>query len=722
MKSIRTSAEAQVGRTRRIALAVLVTATVAGFGLACTPDGDPSTRSPDTDEGRAPPLRSVVRMVDAVNPDITHGLLPAQTRDGERRLGLAGPPPSDWTPIAHFPALDAEALRVVRLPGALRVGGVLEARIVLAGDAAGDVHPVVIRNRSETPPAIGVALPPGFEGREGALLVRQVPDDSLHDVVRIESPVVDVPPRSQLRFAIAGAPDASIRFRTELCEADACTSIHAEDVPPGDLWHEREIDLAPFAAKSVRFRFVTERSDGGDARVGIWANPTIFTSAEAPPPADVPSNLVLISIDTLGARHLGAYGSARDTSPFLDDWFGRNGFVVDRLISAEVHTGPAHISLFTSLPPTAHGVHAGTFGRLPYAVDTLASRLRESGLCTGAVTENAAIFVGGGFERGFEEYRELGREAGERGIEDTFAAGRDFIERHRAHRFFLFLHTYETHWRYEPPDAYAGLFADQEGAGAADEPGDFSSRRYDQEIRFVDDQIRALVGSLERDGLLDDTLIVVTSDHGEAFLEHGEVGHGGQLYGEATEIPLFIAGPGVTRGGRSTGPISQIDLAPTLLELFGAEPLRDAMGSSFGETLRSGAPMPARAVFSEAWFGSGRGLGPDGEPHPILHPHPLYSVVWNREKLIRTGLSGEFGREQYLLDSDPTERTDVSGRQLPSLDGLAQRLAEWDDKAISKRDELLNRERDLVLEPVPSAVQGLDPERRERLRELGYID
>jgi arylsulfatase A-like enzyme len=610
----------------------------------------------------------------------------------------------------------------VRLPGALRVGGVLEARIVLAGDAADDIHPVAIESRSETPPAIGVELPPGFAGREGALLVRQVPDDTRHDVVRIESPAVSVPPGSVLRFAIAGALDASIRFRVELCDRAVCTPQFEEDLPPGDAWQEREIALAPFDAQSVRFRFVTERTDGGDARIGIWANPKVFVRAEVPRSEDTPSNLVLISLDTLGARHLGAYGSERDTSPFLDDWFGRNGLVVDRLISAEVHTGPAHISLFTSLPPTAHGVHAGKFGRLPYAVDTLASRLREAGLCTGAVTENAAIFVGGGFERGFEEYKELGRQDDERGIRETFAAGRDFIDRHREHRFFLFLHTYETHWRYDPPDAYAGLFDADDAPGAGDDLGDFSSRKYAQEIRFVDDQIRDLVGHVEREGLLADTLIVVTSDHGEAFLEHGEVGHGGQLYGEATEIPLFIAGPGVAQGGRLTGAISQLDLAPTLLDLFGAEPLRDGMGSSFGESIRSGAPPPLRPVFSEAWFGSGRGLGPNGDPHPILHPDPLYSVVWNREKLIRTGLGGESDLEQYLLDADPAERNDVSVRNLPSLAGLSERLAEWDRDSIAKRDELLRRERDVVLDPVPSGLPGLDSERRERLRELGYIE
>lgn len=664
---------------------------------------------------RATPERWTVhrRLVDLLHPATPAGLLPSAERGGDRRLTLRAALARHWLAVQYAPAL-REVLRSP-LPEALADVPRLEARLQAMADGEPETHSLPAVEPAPDRRGVSIAVPPALLGREAVLELRPARGHAPEGEA-IESPVLEIPAAARLRFAL-GAPQAThAQFRVEACDAGGCRDLFAESLGQLAGWQERSVHLTGWAGRSVRLRFTTGEREHPDA---VWANPTI----EVPAEAGTGPSLLLVSLDTLSARHMGTYGSERDTSPFLDEHFGRHGTVVERFVASEVHTGPSHMSLFTSLVPSTHGVRAGTFRRLPLGVDTLAGRLRAAGMTTGAVTENAAIFVGGGFERGFEEYLEIrseGRRAG--AIERSFAAARDWLDRHGDRRFFLFLHTYQPHWPYESPAAYQALFRDGGAPTPERLPESRSPRRYDRGVRFVDDSLQSLLGSLEEHGLLASTLVVVTSDHGEAFLEHGQVGHGAQLYAEATHVPLLMAGPGVPSDTRLPGRVAQIDLAPTLLELLDAPPLSDGMGRSFVARLQGDAGTDeGRPAFSEAWYRSGRAISPTGRPYAVPHAAPTRAIEWRGHKLIRRRDEPERD-EHYLLEPDPGERHDVAPHQLPMLAELRRRLDAHLRDAEAARDALLRRERallrgaDLARDVTPDAAQ------LERLRALGYAD
>ena len=184
-------------------------------------------------------------------------------------------------------------------------------------------------------------------------------------------------------------------------------------------------------------------------------------------------NFVLISLDTLRSRSLHAYGYARETSPFFDS-IARQGVLFERAITTSVTTGPSHMSLFTGLYPRAHGMISG-MERKRASVRTLAERLREAGYATKAITENGFIIRQFGFGAGFDEYSE---HVGERRnsspglIDDSFFEAERWLAKRHEKPFFLFVHTYQVHAPYTPPEEYRTLFAGDEvpGAGIRGEP------------------------------------------------------------------------------------------------------------------------------------------------------------------------------------------------------------------------------------------------------------
>lgn len=313
------------------------------------------------------------------------------------------------------------------------------------------------------------------------------------------------------------------------------------------------------------------------------------------PGAPRPRGVILISIDALRADHLGPYGYARPTTPFLDRLAAR-ATVFENAFAQVPSTLPSHMSMFTGLYPSEHQVHPPS-NVLSDQIRTLPEILRKAGFRTFGHTEGGYVQGGYGFARGFEEWTDTPY-AHDTDVERTFRAGLDSLAKVRPdERFFLFLHSYTVHDPYEPPPAYRNLpWMGPRPAGAFDPIGpNFASYNlqlldatpaaiewyrglYDAGIRYLDDQLAAFFGELERMGLDRDTVVILTADHGEEFGEHDRLVHT-QAYPECLHIPLIVVAPG--RGGaRVARVVETVDYAPTIYDLAGVQAPPDLPGRS----------------------------------------------------------------------------------------------------------------------------------------------
>jgi arylsulfatase A-like enzyme len=298
---------------------------------------------------------------------------------------------------------------------------------------------------------------------------------------------------------------------------------------------------------------------------------------------------VLVSIDDLRADHLGVYGHVRKTSPAIDA-LGRRGTVFRDASATAPWTLPSHLSIMTSLHPSEHGINFEPdfdpdVAGLPVLGDhfvTLAERFKAHGYRTVAFTNGTYVRGHLGFGQGFDRYFETSHADAVPILKKELS---HWLQRRGATPFFVFLHVFKVHLPFRPP------LATLRELEAKPELGRFgvfdfyrvqSGKRdltpklreqlkllYDAEIRYTDTLIKALIDELTTLGLIDETLIVITSDHGEEFGEHGSLGHGGTLYEEVLRIPLMIAGPGVAQDRFVDAPVSTLDIMPTLLDLAG---------------------------------------------------------------------------------------------------------------------------------------------------------
>ena len=396
-------------------------------------------------------------------------------------------------------------------------------------------------------------------------------------------------------------------------------------------------------------------------------------------------------LDTVRADVLGGTLGGKSISPFFER-LRSEGVSFDRALTTFHSTSASHMSLFTATYP---GVHRVTFPTetLSQRVGTLPERLADAGYVTGAVTENAMLVASSGFARGFARYRENRNTLqGAGGIEETFAAGAQWIEEERDSLFFLFLHTYEAHRPYAPD---ADLLADM--PALAESPANW--RAYAAEVRAIDRALEGLWQLLERLDLLDETMVIITSDHGEEFGEHGASGHGRTLFDEAVRIPLLFWSPQRLPRGRSLDDVvSLVDVAPTILEIAGLPPALSTQGRSLLDAMR-GDPLQGHPVrFAE---------GQVDEMRMVMARTPDRKWIWreDREEL-----------EVYDLREDPGERQPTfegpeeasTGRAL--IDGyLALRPA---PRGRTGEDETGENNSDET---------SLSPDVREKLEALGYV-
>ncbi len=424
--------------------------------------------------------------------------------------------------------------------------------------------------------------------------------------------------------------------------------------------------------------------------------------------SEPPRNLVLISLDTLRADFLGSYGYERPTSPTLDA-LAREGVAFEAAISPAPWTLPAHASLLTGLYPSRHGTRGEGQG-LAAGVGTLAEWLAASGFDTAAFVNSHYLSERYGLQRGFATFRyarEFDAPPGPSPIGDWAVA---WLGAERREPFFLFLHFYDTHRDYAPLPRFERLFArpyQGEITGSRREIRRFRRGRlrvdaadarrltdlYAAEIRQVDETLARVLAALEASPAGGRTLVVVTSDHGEEFLDHGALGHGRTHYDEVLRVPLILRGPGLPRGLRVAEPVSLVDLAPTLLAQFGVPAPAGLDGLDLSPLWRGAAPEPlsGRALFAEADRRDGR--------HDLLR-----SVRKGRFKLILERASGDAAL--YDLAADPGETRDLAAENAEAAAWLRADLERFAEATPLQ---------------APRALPALTDETRRQLEALGYV-
>jgi choline-sulfatase len=437
-------------------------------------------------------------------------------------------------------------------------------------------------------------------------------------------------------------------------------------------------------------------------------------------------NVIVLCIDTLRADHLGAYGYARDTAPFIAS-LAKDGTLFANAYAHSNWTVPATASLLTSLYPSGHG--AGIAGevrlladdtpvhQIREGVETLATRLRRAGLRTGLFSGNPYLY--GRFQDDFDA-----ADVGRKNAAELTAAALRWLAEEPGEPFFLYLQYMDLHQPVVPPEPFFDLFPVSEGGARGREHGDWSfaglqSPRdledpaflrfrahrmalYDGALRFVDEEIRRLYGWLAEAGTAQNTLVVVTSDHGEEFWDHAlaeratgmdprdswGVGHGHSMFEELLRVPLLFHGPGIARDRRVDCAVRHVDVVPTVLALGGLASSREMRGRSLAPWLARDAPQgscTATPLIAES-----PAYGPDSK-----------AVIWNGRKLV---VRSQGGPLLFDLRADPGEHQNLAG--------TAPRL-EANLRAILRRELAGAAALSQVLEP--------DEKTRRELRALGYV-
>jgi arylsulfatase A-like enzyme len=519
-----------------------------------------------------------------------------------------------------------------------------------------------------------------------------------------ETTPLKIPEGAHLEVGLAvstSAPQsnaAPTRFVVEALWDDQRRELLREslDASQGDVWHERRIDLSDLGGHDARFRFTTTAAAYADqeqasAAFPVWGSPQIL----APRARDGRPNVVLISLDTVRADHLG--GSLRGVrlTPWFDE-LARAGTIFDQAVSTFSSTTASHMSLFTGVYPATHRVRYPTH-QLSADLPTLPQILNAAGYATAAVTENGMILGQSGFARGFDSYRENKHTLAKGGaIDRTFAAGVEWVEKHRTRPFLLFLHSYEAHTPYTPTAEVLSVVPEVDPVGLSPEQLSWqtSRRAYAAEIRYSDLALKGLFASLRRLKVLDDTVVVILSDHGEEFGEHGGTGHARTVFDEILRVPLLFWAPNrVPEGRRVSEQVSLIDVAPTILDLVGAEPLTQIPGKSLQGAMR-GRPLPENNVhFAE---------GSSGNERQIAARTLEHKWVWtSKQELLRV----------FDLKNDPGEQVALDDEEL-----LAKGQTLIDDYLTLDKEAPANG---ATLE---DKELPLDATIRAKLKALGYID
>ncbi len=523
---------------------------------------------------------------------------------------------------------------------------------------------------------------------------------------------IDPGDASFLRFWLASpVRQGPLRIRASLGR-DGNTERIDETIGTRRGWVPVELRVPPGADGSLRLEIDVHatRASQEDAYLAIAAPRLV----RPPDPRDGGTpNIIVYLIDTLRADHTPMYGYERNTTPRLAGLPDK--IVFENAYSTAARTRPATASALTGLYPGAHHARLGL--GLEYSVETLAETLRAGGWSTAAFVANGNVFAPEyAFEQGFDRFvavpgRRRDNHAYTEEINEVLLpAVRSLADE----PFFLYVHAIDPHSPYDPPPGFAGRFRDPDYDGpitpqtthsrllrkSVKTPADVEYVRdlYDEDILYQDAELGRLLDLLREKALLEQTVLIIISDHGEEFAEHGDWEHGNRLYEEQIRIPFVLRIPG-RDGARLETPISLADLPPTVLGLFGLRGPPAAQGRDASSLLLDGEGNRAGSIFAEEVTNVRGG--------------DLRTLVDGQWKLIRRAdgdaEDASVSYRLFDLESDPGEQID----RAPSDPGRLRILRE----ELQRRSRWLDRGT-----PREGPAIRIDERTRRQLRALGYLD
>ena len=388
-------------------------------------------------------------------------------------------------------------------------------------------------------------------------------------------------------------------------------------------------------------------------------------------------HIVLISLDTCRADYLSCYGYAQPTTPNIDA-LAKEGYLFSHAMTPIPVTLPAHASMFTGTIPTHHGKHENKDVYFDPSHVTLAALLKKKGYSTGAFVGSQILNSGLGLNRGFDTYHDrfAQRDQSQRRAGEVNRVAFEWLEKQKGSPVFLFLHYYDPHDSYDPPEPFATTFKESPYAG---------------EIAYADHCIGKVVAKLKSLDMYESSLIIVTSDHGEMLGEHGETTHMFFIYQSALKVPMVYKLPG------SNGPhtidclASIVDIVPTVCDLMDIDPPSGIQGKNLAGYFSNTPPQPEdRYLYCESLYPTKYGF------------NSLLGIVSKRWKYIQTTRP-----ELYDLQKDPGEQTNLVETQPQRARILKDRLAQILERTVRKKKS--------------QEELQLNEDISKHLRSLGYV-
>ena len=543
-------------------------------------------------------------------------------------------------------------------------------------------------------------------------------------------------------------PEAEVGFSVVIQERQEEEILFSKTLAPykrkffNEAFKEK-IDLSHYANKNVIIKFITTSASGShnhqstrasvpdDMEFAYWENPIIYRKFLSNSQERIQPNIILISLDTLRADHLKCYGYSRETSPHMDQ-LGTDGAIFTNAFSSTSWTLPAHISMLTSLDNRHHGVDK-TNPYLDSSIVTLADMLRKEEYFTCAMTGGALVGQRFGFSKGFDFYREFMRSHHKpNSAKILYNHVNQWLNENKDKRFFLFLHTYQTHAPYTCPQPFNSFFFHDEKMPWME--GDIETillgskprykvpfntlsplerdnivALYDGEIRFTDEiLIKPLIEKLKKLQLYENTMIVLTSDHGEEFFDHKAWLHGHSLYNELLHVPLIIKYPqSKYKNTRLHNTVSIVDIMPTILDEIDVDISGyDFDGVSLVNYLKNGEKEEQLRIADVDSFNN-----PDILPVRIALIQNGYKLIMNND----FGRSPEFYLpvpppiakfELYDMKKDPTEKHNLFDQKSAIIRDLLSKIPEiYQTQPEMSKEKRKSRDKDF----------------EETMRALGYI-
>ena len=572
--------------------------------------------------------------------------------------------------------------------------------------------------------------PPGLDG----IRQRFTSGERQREALMLSAPTrlsyyVEIPPGTNLCTAAAaarasGESKGELRLTATAIPADGGEPVELLKSSYGDAkWHEEMVSLDAVAGELVRLEIEVDGPPGARLALG---DPAL---RHAPPkieqPSRKPKNAIVLLIDTLRADKLGVYDKTRVKSPAFDKFAGECT-IFDRCQANSNWTKPSCATLLTGLHPDSHKAR-GHSSLLGSSVRLASEIFRSAGFATGAFIANGYLAAEFGFDRGWSRYVNYIRESKPTEAEHVYEDTLKFIEANREKPFFTYIQTIDPHVPYDPPSEDLKLYdaAPYNGPISPRSTGnlleDFKRKRveldardrrrleslYDGEVTYHDRHFGRFLDKLHKLGVLDDTVILVCSDHGEEFFEHESVGHGHTLFQELLHVPLAIRAPGcVPSGKRVDREVTLADVLPTALSAVGVPVPREIEGGDLSSIARGSGPDPISTAFSSFWSeADDRNLSWAA----LKGPWKLY-------------MKGPVRTYLYNLSKDPEERTDADDRYPLALRALRIATGQFIG-APDKHDWYTDKISAEVVKGPEAEEEKTDipGDLKEQLRKLGYM-